>query len=127
MIADAPAGPPLVVAVDSALIGGDLLVEGIARLVSASPRSLFALPFWLAAATVRGLSGLRRRIAEAVVLPPDTLAWNPAVRGEIAAAQAAGCPVWLVSASDARAVLPLAETAGAAPRFASARSRRLAL
>ena len=76
---------------------------------------------------VRGLSGLRRRIAEAVVLPPDALAWNPAVRGEIAAAQAAGRPVWLVSASDARAVPPLAETVGAAPGFASARSRRLAL
>ena len=126
MIADAPAGPPLVVAVDGSLIGGDLLVEGIARLVSASPRSLFALPFWLAAAMLRGLSGLRRRIAEAVVLPPDTLAWNSAVREEIAAAQAAGRPVWLVSASDARAVSPLAETVGAAGWFASDGRTRLA-
>ena len=126
MIADAPAGPPLVVAVDGALVGGDLLVEGIARLVSASPRSLFALPFWLAAAMVRGLSGLRRRIAEAVVLPPDTLVWNPAVREEIAAAQAAGRPVWLVSASDARAVSPLAEAVGAAGWLASDGRTRLA-
>ena len=114
-----PAEPPLVVDVDGSLIGGDLLIEGIARLLSVSPLSLFALPFWLVAAAVVGRAGLKRRIAEAVRLPPDTLAWNPAVLEEIAAAQAAGRSVWLASASDARAVSPLAETVGAAGCFAS--------
>ena len=116
---EAPAEPPLVVDVDGSLIGGDLLIEGIARLLSVSPLSLFALPFRLAAAMVRGRAGLKRRIAEAVSLPPDTLAWNPAVLEEIAAAQAAGRSVWLASASDARAVSPLAETVGAAGCLAS--------
>ena len=116
---EAPAEPPLVVDVDGSLIGGDLLIEGIARLLSVSPLSLFALPFRLAAAMVRGHAGLKRRIAEAVRLPPDTLAWNPAVLEEIAAARAAGRPVWLASASDARAVSPLAETVGAAGCLAS--------
>ena len=116
---EAPAEPPLVVDVDGSLIGGDLLIEGIARLLSVSPLSLFALPFRLAAAMVRGRAGLKRRIAEAVRLPPDTLAWNPAVLEEIAAAQAAGRSVWLASASDARAVSPLAETVGAAGCLAS--------
>ena len=109
----APAEPPLVVDVDGSLIGGDLLIEGIARLLSVSPLHLFALPFWLATAMVRGRSGLKRRIAEAVSLPPDTLAWSPIVLEEIAAAQASGRSVWLASASDARAVSPLAETVGA--------------
>ena len=116
---EAPVEPPLVVDVDGSLIGGDLLIEGIARLLSVSPLSLFALPFRLAAAMVRGRAGLKRRIAEAVSLPPDTLAWNPAVLEEIAAAQAAGRSVWLASASDARAVSPLAETVGAAGCLAS--------
>ncbi len=116
---ETPVEPPLVVDVDGSLIGGDLLIEGIARLLSVSPLSLLALPFWLAAAMVRGRSGLKRRIAEAVPLPPDTLALNPAVLDEIAAAQAAGRSVWLASASDARAVAPLAETVGAAGCLAS--------
>ena len=109
----------MVVDVDGSLIGGDLLIEGIARLLSVSPLRLFALLCWLAAAMVRGRSGLKRRIAEAVPLPPDTLALNPAVLEEIAAAQAAGRAVWLASASDARAVAPLAETVGAAGCLAS--------
>ena len=116
---EAPVEPPLVVDVDGSLIGGDLLIERIARLLSVSPLSLFALPFWLVAAMVRGRSWLKRRIAEAVSLPPDTLAWNPVVLEEIAAAQAAGRSVWLASASDARAVSPLAETVGAAGCLAS--------
>ena len=116
---EAPAEPPLVVDVDGSLIGGDLLIEGIARLLSVSPLSLFALPFRLAAAMVRGRAGLKRRIAEAVRLPPDTLAWNPAVLEEIAAARAAGRSVWLASASDACAVSPLAEEVGAAGCLAS--------
>ena len=115
----APAEAPLVVDVDGSLIGGDLLIEGIARLLSVSPLSLFALPFWLAALMVRGRAALKRRIARAVPLPPDTLALNPAVLEEIAAAQAAGRAVWLASASDERAVAPLAETVGAAGCLAS--------
>ena len=114
-----PAEPPLVVDIDGSLIGGDLLVEGIARLLSVSPLSLFALLFWLAAAIAKGRAGLKRRIAEAVALPPGTLAWNPAVQEEIAAAQAAGRPVWLASAADARAASPLAESVGAAGCLAS--------
>ena len=116
---EAQTEPPLVVDVDGSLIGGDLLIEGIARLLSVSPLSLFALLFWLVAATVSGRAGLKRRIAEAVPLPPDTLALNPAVLEEIATAQAAGRSVWLASASDAHAVSPLAETVGAAGCLAS--------
>ena len=110
---------PLVVDVDGSLICGDLLIEGIARLLSVSPLRLFALPFWLTAAMARGRATLKRRIAEAVPLPPATLVLNPAVLEEIAAAKASGVEVWLASAADERVVAPLAETVGATGCLAS--------
>ena len=106
---------PLVVDVDGTLVSGDLLIEGAARLIAASPSSLLALPFWLAG----GRAALKRRIARAVALPPPTLVLNPAVLDEIAAAGAAGREVWLASASDELAVAPLAEAVGAAGCLAS--------
>ena len=75
---------PLVVDVDGTLVSGDLLIEGAARLIAASPLSLLALPFWLAG----GRAVLKRKIARAVALPPPTLVLNPAVLDEIAAARA---------------------------------------
>ena len=109
------AAPPLVVDVDGTLVGGDLLMEGAARLIAASPLSLLALPFWL----LGGRAALKRRIARAAPLPPSTLVLNPAVLDEIATARAAGREVWLASASDALAVAPLAEAVGAAGCLAS--------
>ena len=106
---------PLVVDVDGTLVSGDLLIEGAARLIAASPLSLLALPFWLAG----GRAALKRKIARAVALPPSTLVLNPAVLDEIAAARAAGREVWLASASDELAVAPLVEAVGAAGCLAS--------
>ena len=100
---------PLVVSAD-ALTGGDLLVEGAARLVALSPLKLFALAFWF----LQGRAVLKRRVAEAVPLPPSTLALAPAVRQEMDAARAAGREVWLATAADPRAVEPLADAVGAA-------------
>ena len=100
---------PLVVDVDGALVSGDLLVEGAARVLAASPFSLLVLPLWLSG----GRAALKRRIARAVPLPRETLALNPAVLNEIAAARAAGREVWLASAADELAVAPLAESVGA--------------
>ncbi len=106
---------PLVVDVDGSLVSGDLLIEGIARFIAAAPLRLFALPFWL----IRGRAALKRRIARAVSLPPATLVLNPAVLDEIASAKAAGREIWLASASDERAVAPLAEAVGATDSLAS--------
>ena len=97
---------PLVVDVDGTLVAGDLLVEGAARLLAASPLTLFALPIWL----VKGRAALKRRIAAAVALPPSSLVLNPAVLDEIAAAKATGRTVWLASAADELMVAPLADT-----------------
>ncbi len=106
---------PLVVDVDGTLVGGDLLIEGAARLLAASPLNFFGLLFWFA----RGRAALKRRVAQKVPLAPSTLVLNPAVLDEIAAARAAGREVWLASAADERAVAPLAEAVGAAGFLAS--------
>ena len=120
--ASACASPPLVVDVDGSLVRGDLLVEGVLRLLASAPHYLFILPFSLA----RGRAALKRRVAQAVVVPPDSLVLNPAVVGEIAAAKAAGRAVWLASASDELAVAPLAASIGATGYFASDGSTNLA-
>ena len=104
------AARPLVVDADRALTGGDLLVEGIARMAVAAPRALLASLSRLA----DGRAALKRRVAEAAPLSPATLVLNPAVLDEIDAARAAGREVWLTSAADERAAAPLAETVGAA-------------
>ena len=109
------AGVPLIVDVDSSLVSGDLLIEGIARFISASPLRLFALPFWL----IRGRAVLKRQIAQTTPLPPATLVLNPAVLDEIASAKAVGREVWLASASNEMAVAPLVEAVGATGCLAS--------
>ena len=109
------AAAPLVVDADGALTGGDLFIEGVARLVARFPLKIFALPFWL----LRGSASLKRQVAEAVPLPPSTLVLNPVVLREIDAAKAAGREVWLASGADEHAVEPLAEAVGAAGCIAS--------
>ena len=59
-----------------------------------------------------GWAALKRRVARAMPLPPDTLSLNPAVMQEIAAAQEAGREVWLASASNEIVVAPLARPWG---------------
>ena len=67
-----------------------------------------------------GRAALKRKIAEAVPLPPATLALNTAALDEIAAAKAEGREVWPASASDELAVAPIAQTMGAAANLAAA-------
>lgn len=106
---------PLVVDVDGSLVNGDLLIEGTLRLLATTPFKLFSLPFWLA----KGRAALKRRVAQAVSLPSETLVLNPAVLEEIAAAKAAGRQVWLASAADELAVAPLTERLGATGHLTS--------
>ena len=107
--------PPLVVDVDGTLVRGDLLVEGAVRLLAVSPLGALALPFW----AMGGRAALKRRVAEAVSLPRETLVLNPAVVDEIAAARSAGREVWLATAADGLAVAPLVEAVGATGFLAS--------
>ena len=106
---------PLVVDVDGSLVNGDLLIEGTLRLLATTPFKLLTLPFWLA----KGRAALKRRVAQAVALPPETLVLNPTVLKEIAAAKAAGRQIWLASAADKLAVAPLTEHIGATGHLTS--------
>ena len=106
---------PLVVDVDGTLIQGNLLLEGIARLLATAPHRALAVPWWL----LRGRAFLKRKVAAAVSLGTSTLVRNPGVVAEVEAAQAAGRPVYLASGADAAAVEPLAAVVGAEGSFAS--------
>ena len=106
---------PLVVDVDGSLIAGDLLIEGIARMLADSALNLFVLPFRLA----KGRAACKRWVANATELLPSAMVLNPAVLNEIASAKSAGREVWLASASDATAVAPLAEHIGVTGFLAS--------
>lgn len=106
---------PLVVDVDGSLVSGDMLLEGIARLLVVSPLSLLALPYWL----VAGRAHLKRRVAQVAPLPPSSLIYNPTVLEEINVAKAAGRDVWLASASDELVVGQLAEALNVTGYFAS--------
>lgn len=106
---------PLVVDVDGSLVAGDLLIEGIGRLLAEFPLSLFVLPFRLA----KGRAACKRWVAKATELHPSALVLNPAVLNEIASAKSNGREVWLASASDEIAVAPLAEHVGATGFLAS--------
>ena len=72
--------------VDDTYLCGDLLAEGLARLLASAPQKIFLLPFWLAA----GRPTFKRRVADAVALDPDTLVFNPAVADMIASARNEG-------------------------------------
>ena len=74
----------------------------------------------------KGRAALKRRVAQAIAVPPDTLVLNPAVVDEIAAAISSGRAVWLASASDELVVAPLAASIGATGCLASDGSTNLA-
>ena len=53
--------PPLVVDIDGSLVSGDLLIEGVARMLAVAPLKLPALPVWLAGAVWPSSAGSRGR------------------------------------------------------------------
>lgn len=106
---------PLIVDVDGTLIQGNLLVEGLAQLLAQAPAKVLALLPWL----LRGRAFLKRKVAEAATVAPETLVRNPRVAAEIEAARNAGRPVHLATGADALAAAPVATAVGAGDVFAS--------
>ena len=105
----------LVVDVDGTLIQGNLLVEGLAQLLARAPAKVLALLPWL----LRGRAFLKRKVAEAATVAPETLVRNPQVAAEIEAARNASRPVHLATGADALAAAPVAMAIGAGDVFAS--------
>lgn len=106
---------PLVVDVDGTLVASDLLLEGISRLAAASPFRLLLLPWWLA----RGRAHLKRQVASAATVQPDSVPMNDSVLREVRHALASGRQVWLASGADDRVVGPIGDMIGATGTIAS--------
>jgi 4-hydroxybenzoate polyprenyltransferase/phosphoserine phosphatase len=106
---------PLVVDVDGTAIGGDLLVESVARLIANRPQRLL----WVLYSLLSGRAALKRRMAEIVRIEPDSLNLNAPVIDRIAAARREGRDVYLASASDEIYVRELADHVGANGFFGS--------
>ena len=116
---------PLVVDIDRTLVSGDLLIEAAVRLIAASPLAVLSLPFRALLWIIDGGAALRRSLFRVGPLTSATLALNPAVMDEIAAAQASGRQVWLASTADEKMVAPLAQAVGAAGCIAADGRTRL--
>jgi 4-hydroxybenzoate polyprenyltransferase len=98
----------LVVDLDGTLCRTDTLHEALLSLVSTHPRHLLQLPKWLA----EGRAGLKARLADLGIVPPETLPLNEAVLDQVRQAREAGRKTALVSAADHRQVTAVAEATG---------------
>ena len=98
----------LVVDLDGTLCRTDTLHEALLSLVSTHPRHLLKLPKWLA----EGRAGLKARLADLGIVPPETLPLNEAVLDQVRKAREAGRKTALVSAADHRQVTAVAEATG---------------
>lgn len=96
---------PLLVDVDGCLVRTDLLWEGIAKMLSVSPRHVPGL----AEALAGGRASLKAYVREHAPVALDTLPLHEGVLRLIADARASGQPVLLVSGSDIEQVRALAE------------------
>lgn len=98
----------LVVDLDGTLCRTDTLHEALLRLLAERPLELLKLPSWIR----EGRAGLKARVADRKVLPPEDLPLNPAVIEIVRAAREAGRKTALVSAADHRQVTAIAEALG---------------
>lgn len=99
---------PLVVDLDRTLMKSDLLIEAVFKRAGSNPASIFAL----LCALRHGKAHFKDVLAQAVDLDPASLPYDEAVLGLIREALAAGRPVYLASASNARIVSAIADHFG---------------
>ena len=99
---------PLIVDLDGTLIKSDLLIESIFKQVGSEPASLFGL----LATLRRGKAHLKEVLARKVDLDIATLPYDETIVGLIEEARAAGRPVYLASASNAKFVAAVADHVG---------------
>lgn len=99
---------PLVVDLDGTLIRTDLLIESGFAHLGQDPFRVTGL----VSALLQGKAALKARIADATDIDPAGLPYDADVLGLIHAARAAGRPVYLASASNARYVSAIAAHLG---------------
>lgn len=94
---------PLVVDLDGALVGTDLLVESLFVLAKRRPLHLFLVPVWL----TRGMAHVKHRLAEEAPVEVGTLPYDQDLLAFLEAERRAGASLVLASSADqgvARAV-----------------------
>jgi 4-hydroxybenzoate polyprenyltransferase len=107
-MADAAQPIPLCIDLDGTLIRSDTLHEALLLLAKVSPRSLPALPLWLAGGKAR----LKHLVAERVELHAQSLPYCGEVLGLIEQARSDRRPVVLVTAAPARIARSIADSLG---------------
>lgn len=116
-------GVPLVVDVDGTLIRTDLLHEASLLFLASHPFEAPRLALWLS----RGKATLKSQLAQRVSPAIERLPLREETMERIRAAQAAGRPVYLASASEESYVAPLGQAIGGiAGVFATDATRNLA-
>ncbi len=99
---------PLCVDLDGTLIHSDLLLESFLLLIKANPLYLLVLPFWL----LKGKAKLKAQIASRVTLDGSALPYTQPLLTWLREQKAAGRPLWLCTASDARLAQAVASHTG---------------
>ena len=66
---------PIAVDLDGTLIFNDISRQSLRMFCKAFPFKIVLLPFWL----LKGVAYVKSRLAEVVVIPPESLRFNPAV------------------------------------------------
>ena len=99
---------PLCVDLDGSLIHSDLLLESFLLLIKQNPLYVFIAPVWL----LRGKAHLKAQIARRVALNGAALPYTQPFVDWLRAQKAAGRPLWLCTAADARLAQAVADHLG---------------
>lgn len=99
---------PLCVDLDGTLIHSDLLLESFLLLIKRNPLYLFLVPLWL----LGGKARLKAEIASRVQLNGAALPYTQPLLDWLKTEKAAGRPLWLCTASDARLAQAVADHLG---------------
>src|SRR5574343_17084 len=99
---------PLCVDLDGSLIHSDLLLESFLLLIKQNPLYVLIAPLWL----LRGKAHLKAQIARRVTLNGAALPYTQSFVEWLRAQKAAGRPLWLCTASDARLAQAVADHLG---------------
>jgi 4-hydroxybenzoate polyprenyltransferase len=105
---DADEQPPLVVALEQALVRTDVSIEAAFGLLGASPGQFIACCRWLLTDRAR----FRAHIADSVEIDPSTLPYDEEVLALLAKARAEGRPLYLACRADPRYAQAIAAQLG---------------
>jgi hypothetical protein len=99
---------PLCIDLDGTLVRSDTLHDSIFAMFRQRPLALLLLPFWV----LRGKAAFKAEVAKAVTLDAAKLPYNRPLLEFLKAQHAAGRPIYLATAADAKLAQAVAEHVG---------------